>query len=173
MGLDQEAYHIVYVVDRSGSMLSTFEEVRSEMLRSITRLHPSQTFHVIFFASGTPKENSPRRLVYANKAHKREAVQYLRTIQPQGQTDPVPALRRAFEVLRQTPNTRRGRLIYLLTDADFPDNEKVIQTVRSLNADKTVHINTILHHYRSESAMKVLTQIAEENGGRFKYVPAE
>ncbi len=170
MGLGGNAYHIVYVVDRSGSMLDTFDEVRREMQRSISMLQEVQTFHVIFFASGTPKENAAQRLVYATEAHKREALQYLKTIQPQGQTDPLPALKRAFQVLSSTPNAKRGKLIYLLTDAEFPDNELVLQTVRSLNADKSVHINTILHRHKSENAMKVLRQIAEENGGRFKFV---
>lgn len=169
-GMGGNAYHIVYVVDRSGSMLDTFDEVRREMIRSISRLVESQTFHVIFFASGTPKENPPGRLVYATEDRKREALRHLKTIQPQGQTDPIPALTRAFKALGSTPNTKRGKLIYLLTDAEFPDNEQVLQTVRALNAGGGVHINTILHHHRSENAMKVLRQIAEGNGGNFKFV---
>ena len=168
-----DAYHIVYVVDRSGSMLDTFDEVRREMLRSISRLHSSQTFHVVFFASGTPRENPPRRLVHATENHKREALKYLKTIQPEGQTDPIPALKRAFQVMKNTPNEKRGKLIYLLTDAEFPDNEQVLRSVRSMNASKSVHINTILHHHRSESAMRVLRRIAEENGGRFKFVESD
>ncbi|KKL74464.1 hypothetical protein LCGC14_2064630 [marine sediment metagenome] len=168
-GTPGNAYHIVYVVDRSGSMLDTFDEVRNEMFRSITRLNPAQTFHVIFFASGDPKENPPRRLVQADVPHKREAVHYLRKIQPHGQTDMVPALVRAFKVLGQTPNSKRGKLIYLLTDAEF-DSAKVLARIRELNPRREVHINTILHHYRSPEAMKTLRQIADENGGRFKFV---
>jgi len=157
-------------VDRSGSMLDTFDEVRFEMLRSISRLSPGQTFHVIFFASGPPKENPPRRLVYGTSRYKLEAANYLKQIQPQGQTDPIPALERAFRVLQNTPNQKRGKLIYLLTDAEFPDNEKVLAAIRNLNGGKQVHVNTILHHHRSPGAMKVLRQIAADNGGRFKFV---
>ena len=173
-GTGGNAYHIVYVVDRSGSMLDSFDEVRREMLKSISRLSPTQCFHVIFFASGPPKENPPRGLVYATVPRKREAAKYLAAIQPQGQTDPIPALERAFQVLKDTPNTKRGELIYLLTDAEFPDNEKVLEAIRKMNASKEVHINTILHHHRSPGAVKTLREIAAENGGRFKFVePSE
>ena len=41
------------------------------------------------------------------------------------------------------------------------------------NANKSVKINTILHHHKSPGAMKVLDQIARENGGVFKFVEAE
>jgi DNA-directed RNA polymerase subunit RPC12/RpoP len=169
-GTGGNAYHIVYVVDRSGSMLDTFDEVRDEMIRSVCRLSPAQCFHVIFFASGTPKENPPRGLVYATVARKGEAVKYLKAIQPQGQTDPIPALQRAFQVLGNTRNRKRGKLVYLLTDAEFVDSEKVLEAIRKMNAGKQVHINTILHHHRSPAAMKTLRRIADENGGRFKFV---
>jgi len=120
-GTGGSAYHIVYVVDRSGSMIETFDEVRAEMKRSILQLSPAQAFHVIFFSSGVPKENPPRRLVYATQENKRAALRYLDKIQPHGQTDPIPALERAFAVLKNRPNRKRGMLIYLLTDGEFPD----------------------------------------------------
>ncbi len=53
---------IVYVVDRSGSMLDTFQYVRQELKRSISALRRTQKFHVIFFSSGMV-ENTPKRLV--------------------------------------------------------------------------------------------------------------
>jgi hypothetical protein len=201
MGIGGNAYHIVYVVDRSGSMLDTFDEVRMEMLSSISKLNTQQTFHVIFFALGTPQENAPRTLVYASEEYKRQAAAYLKTIQPQGQTDPLPALRRAFEVLKAAPNDRRGKLIYLLTDGDFqsPDNQTVVAEIRRLNADKSISINCILH-VRLDKGSKtkgelapyiagnkplpsdleqkipganVLRQIAAENRGRFKFAVAD
>lgn len=169
-GTGGSARNIVYVVDRSGSMLDTFDAVRKEMIRSITRLSPAQRFHVIFFATGKPKENPPHRLVYATVENKRLAVNFLNKIIPEGQTDPIPALKRAFTVLKTARGKREGQLIYLLTDGEFPDNEKVLQEIRKLNARHTIHINTILHWHHSPNVMKVLKQIAQENGGVFKYV---
>mgnify|MGYP000271125818 FL=1 len=169
-GTGGSARNIVYVVDRSGSMLDTFDAVRKEMIRSITRLSPAQRFHVIFFATGKPKENPPHRLVYATVENKRLAVNFLNRIIPEGQTDPIPALKRAFTVLKAARGKKEGQLIYLLTDGEFPDNEKVLQEIRKLNARHTIHINTILHWHHSPNVMKVLKQIAQENGGVFKYV---
>ena len=163
------ADHIVYLVDRSGSMLDTFADVQKELRNSIGRLTEQQSFHVIFFASGPPKENPPKRLVKADETAKLGAAKYLKEIQPQGQTDPIPAIKRAFEVLGQAPN-KKGQLIFMLTDGDFPNNDEVLKEIRARNADGSVHINTILHRIKVESAMKVLQKIADENHGTFKFV---
>ena len=179
------ARHIVYLVDCSGSMLDTFGGVRWEMIKSISQLglrpdgqaeqekQSMQTFHVIFFSSGKLRENPPRRLVYATKVNKLAAVKYLKTITPEKRTDPVPALKRAFAVLKSAPGAKDGKLIFLLTDGEFPDSEKVFRVINTLNADHGVHINTILHHHHSNEAVKVLGRIARENAGRFDFVEAE
>ncbi|OPX24126.1 MAG: hypothetical protein B1H04_02695, partial [Planctomycetales bacterium 4484_123] len=88
-GTGGSAYHIVYVVDRSGSMIETFDEVREEMKRSILRLSPAQTFHVIFFSSGTPKENPPRRLVHAVPQNKRQALRQREGPSPHPRAQPA------------------------------------------------------------------------------------
>ncbi len=176
------ARHIVYVVDCSGSMLDTFDEVRREMLTSIGGLglrpddrdkQSMQTFHVIFFSSGKLRENLPRRLVDATKANKLAAEKYLETIMPENRTDPIPALNRAFEVLQAAPGAKNGKLIVLLTDGEFPDSEKVFDVINKLNSSRGVHINTVLHHHHSAEAVKSLSRIARENAGTFKFVEAE
>ncbi len=172
-GLKLQADHIVYLLDRSGSMLDTLDLVRHEVFKSITRLRADQTFHVIFFATGRPMENPPRRLVYATEDHKREAGKYLKTVYAQGRTDPLPAVQRAFQVLARTPNRKRGKAICLLTDGEFPDNELVLKTIRKLNARREVTVHTVLHHFKSPAAVAVLRRIAADSGGKFKYVPPE
>ncbi len=61
------AHHVVFVIDRSGSMIDTFDYVRQEMIASISRLSAQQNFHIILFAAGPPIENGPRRLVPATR----------------------------------------------------------------------------------------------------------
>jgi len=161
---------IVYVLDRSGSMINTFDPVRDELLKSILRLHPKQRFHVIFFASGKLQESPPRRLVPATSYHKREAVKYLRTVVAHDQTDVVPAIKRAFAVLGASGQARRGKVIYLLTDGEFRDNDRVVRMIRRMNAAAKGRICTILHHHRSPDAVRVLRRIAEENKGEFRFV---
>ena len=168
-GTGGNAHHIVYVVDRSGSMQDTLDVVRVEMSRSIGDLVEGQDFHVIFFSTGKPVEFRPRRLVPATNQQKRQAGAFLDGIMAQGQTNPLPAMARAFAVLRRS-SRKKGKLIYLLTDGEFPDNKEVLKRLAEWNKDKTVHVNTILHHHRPPEAERVLKQIAKENGGTYRYV---
>ena len=165
-------HHIVYVIDRSGSMVEEFDAVRTEMLKSISYLTARQDFHVILFSSGRPLEAAAGRLVPARRLHKESAAEFLEGVRARDRTDPIPALRRAFEVLDRadTRGGRTGKLIFLLTDGNFPDNAAVLAAVRRLNGNKTVLVNTYLYGRRPPEAEKVMKQIAEECHGRYKYV---
>ncbi len=170
-GSGGNAYNVVYVVDCSGSMRDWFNDVRREMLRSIGRLRKTQMFHIILFAEGEPIENHLKKLVPATRANKKEAARFLSDVTAKAQTDPIPALNRAFDVLRSA--RKRGRLIYLLTDGEFPDNEKVLRAIRAKNPSKKkkVYINTFLYGTKPPEAVGVMKRIAEENGGRYTFVP--
>ena len=171
-----QGWDIVYVIDRSGSMLDTFDVVRKELARSLSRLDPRYRFHIIFFADGDAMESPPGKLVVATDDRRLEAWKFVETVQPQGRTGPIPALKRAFEVLKEKREGNAksaGQIIYLLTDGEFPDNDKVIAAAKSLNPDKTVKVHTILHVHKSPAAEKVLTEIAEDSGGTFKFVPEQ
>ena len=67
----------------------------------------------------------------------------------------------------------RAQLIYLLTDGDFPDNNAVLNRIRELNAQKKTKINTILFtnaETADKGIIKLLKEIADENGGVYKLV---
>ncbi|MCE5277300.1 MAG: VWA domain-containing protein [Planctomycetaceae bacterium] len=172
-GTGGNAHHIVYVIDRSGSMSDSLELVKRECAASMGRLQPSQDFHIILFAEGAPLEPVSKKLVSANDASKLEAVKFLRGVQAQAQTDPLPALKRAFAVLSAANPKLPGKLLFLLTDGVFPDNEKALATIRTLNARKDVHVNTFLYGNRPPVAVEVLKTIANENGGRYKFISGE
>ena len=167
------ADHVVFVIDRSGSMVTTLDSVRLAMYQYIGEMTDKQKFHVILYSSGSGgvKENPPRRLVPANDDEKGALVDFLKDVQAVGQTDPVPALRRAFAVLRAATRTDR-KLIYLLSDGEFLENDKVLAAVRSLNPSGPgqAHINTILYGSHPPEAVKVMKLIAKESKGRYKYV---
>lgn len=168
-------HHVVYLIDKSGSMAveGMFDNVRQEMLRSIGRLNETQTFHIVLFADGLPDEYGPRRLVPAGEMYKAGAARYLAGIRPGsilGSTDPVPSLRRAFEVIRQADKHRPGRLILFLTDGVFRDNRQVLQVIRRLNTDKEIRINTYLYGFRPPEAVELMKTIALENRGVYNYV---
>ena len=170
-GSGGNAYNVVYVVDCSGSMHDMFPDVRREMLRSIGRLRKTQLFHVILFTEDEPLENRLKKLVPATRENKKEAAWFLSDVTPETRalTDPIPALNRAFDVLRGAK--KRGKLIYLLTDGIFPDNEGVLRTIRARNKKKRVHINTFLYGTKPPEAVDVMKRIAQDNGGRYRFVP--
>ncbi|MCH7814572.1 MAG: VWA domain-containing protein [Planctomycetes bacterium] len=157
-GQTRGARRIVYVVDRSGSMLTTFEAVRRELRTSIGDLRRSQKFHVIFFNAGPPLENRPRKLVSATANQKKLALAFLDEIQSEGATDPIPAMQRAFAV--------RPDLIYFLTDGDF--DPLLLEKLRQWNKDGRVRIFTLA--YVSEAGRLLLEQIAREHQGEFKFI---
>lgn len=172
-GLGGNAHNVVYVIDGSGSMMvsGAFEAVREEMYRSIYKLTDKQTFAIILYTAGKPVECS-KRLMRVNKRNKIKAAKFLGGYNGEGASNPIPALKRAFAYLKRAK--KPGRLIYLLSDGEFRgegvNNAVVLSTVRSLNADKKVFINTLLFGTKQPEAIKVMEQIANQNKGSFKYI---
>jgi hypothetical protein len=161
------AAHIVYVIDRSGSMVDNFDALREALGTGISNLKPEQDFHIIMFAGGVPQEMSSRKLVEASVVNIQQAERFLQGVQASGDTDPLPALKRAFEVLAAAPEGTK--LIQLLTDGEFPDNQKVVDLIAKMNAGPQVHVNTYLYGARSKAAQSVLEEIAGKNKGQYKY----
>jgi uncharacterized protein with von Willebrand factor type A (vWA) domain len=172
-GTEAQANHVVYVIDRSGSMLDAFDDARRGLLVSISKLEESQDFHVMLFADGPPIEMADRGLVAANKEHEYEAADFLARVRAEGQTDPIPALARAFEVLAKADAARPDKAILLLTDGDFPDNAALLKWTLARNKDKKVAIYTVLFGHRTPTAVEVMKKIAAESGGTYRYVGEE
>jgi hypothetical protein len=150
---------VVYVVDRSGSMTDTFAHVRAELKRSISSLRRSQKFHVIFFNSGEPLENPPRRLLNAIEGNRKEFFAFLDTVDPAGGTHPENALRLA---LSMAPD-----LVYLLSDGINFD-PALPERLNEWNVDRRTRIFTIA--YLDPAGREMLEAIAREHGGEFKFV---
>jgi len=157
----EEARKIVYVVDRSGSMTDSIDDVQWELKRSIGELDEEKEFHVIFYSSGPPLEMPTRRLVSATDRNKEMAFEFIEGIIAEGETDPSKALERAFAV--------RPELVYLLTDGEF--DRAIVGLVGGLNAAAKVKVHTIAFRYRIGE--KVLKEIADGNGGNYKFVSGE
>ena len=162
---------VVYVVDASGSMLEPFDLVKRELLTSVSRLADKQSFHVIFFNNGQPRENTPRQLVAADEHNKRQLLGYLRNVSASGgsPTDPTMAIERAFATLQRGPKGG-GKLIFLLTDGEFHDNQAVRNQIRQLNRDQGVQVVTMILGFRNPDFEQVMRQIAQENRGQYKFV---
>ena len=150
---------IVYVVDRSGSMIDTFAYVQQELKRSISALRRSQKFHVIFFNANRPLENPPKRLVSAILARKEAFFEFLDQVFPRGGTEPQAALRLALAL--------KPDLIYLLSDGvDFQSG--LLGKLDEWNEGRRVRIYTIA--YLDRTGSELLERIAREHNGEFKFV---
>ena len=187
-----EAHHVVYVIDRSGSMAPTFDEVRVQVLESIDCLRPTQDFSIVLFGNNKYIQGPRKRLVAANAENKLAAAGFLKPITARGPTIALLALKRAFTVLKYADKTRPGKLICLLTDGDFAGvtggstyvtedgktvhgNEAVVEWLRDHNkhVDGAVHIHTLLYLSRQSSAVQVMQAIARDSGGTYKHISAD
>ncbi len=100
-----DARDILYVVDASGSMVTSMPAVLDELKRSITALHPTQRFNVLLFqnadGAGFIRANLPPGstrplLLDATRRHKKHIFDWLDRAPLGGASDPRPALRAAF-----------------------------------------------------------------------------
>ncbi|MBI5724662.1 MAG: VWA domain-containing protein [Planctomycetes bacterium] len=168
------AYCVVYVVDCSGSMIYTFDRIRKELLISLGQLKEEQDFHLIYFTKGTPIENPPKQLIVANRQNKVMSAEFLKNLVPEGMTDPVPAMERAFEVLKDVKN--KGKLIYFLTDGQFPESKAALaKLLAERNPSETDRAMICVFQYGEDkhNTSGFLKKLAEKNKGRYKYVNTE
>ena len=158
---------VVFLIDRSGSMVDMFDTVRFQILSSVRNMGPTKhRFHVVLFSDGGPIEKTPRRMTPASDKAKLALLKFLDPVRASGKTDPIPAINRAFDVLGKS----KGGVIHLLTDGVFPDNRAVLDAIDRRNAAGRIKINTILYGNRPPLAEKVMSKIARDNKGAYRYV---
>lgn len=104
----QAAERVVYVVDASGSMVSSYAFVRARLAHSISQLSPTQRFQVIL-VRGTPdagadvqmlppEPNNKDPLVRALPSVRESAIAWLRDVVVGGRSDPVAGLQKALSI---------------------------------------------------------------------------
>ncbi len=129
----QAASRIVYVVDASGAMASSFSFVKDQLKRSVDRLAPTQHFQIVLFGDTknrpegtppfrvlTPKGSKPT-LIRATPANQQAVADWIDAALPGGRSNPADGLRAAFEfkpdlifmlsrsIQRSGPNASWGR----------------------------------------------------------------
>lgn len=162
------ARKIVYVVDRSSSMglNSALECVKRELLRSLARLPADVQFQVVLYnrrAEALAFGAAPA-LVPATEANKQKAAVQLQTVNPEGSTDHLAALRLA---LSYEPD-----VIYFLTDADDLTPAQV-RTVTQLNRGRSA-IHTIELTTANLNRLDMPLQVlARSNRGTYRVVSGE
>ena len=170
-GAGAVARHVVYVLDRSGSMLESFDDVCRQVLTSIGRLSADQDFHIILFADNTAFEMPAGRLVPPSRDNKLAAAEFLQSVRPAFCSNPAPAIRRAFDALASAGPG--GKVIYLLSDGLLSDSDGLLRLIAERNTAGVVRINTYLFGARDEAAAEAMQRIARDNGGVFKQINPE
>jgi hypothetical protein len=158
-GVRAEGQFFVFVVDCSGSMLDDDRLIRAkqELRRSILALQLPQRFKVIFYNDqALPMPGDLPRP--ADLSSKNQLNEWLRLIEPDGETDPRPAMSQALAL--------RPDAIFLLSDGAFPDG--AVEAIARKNPRK-VPIHCI--DLAGGAAGGQLQRIAHESGGRYASRP--
>jgi hypothetical protein len=161
---------IVYVVDRSYSMVGIMDAVKAELRRSINALRRSQKFHVVFYNSGAPLQNPPEALVPAIQVHKSKFFEFQDSVDPIGGSEPLNAMRVALAL--------RPDVVYFLSDGEFVPEvaDLLLERLRVWNPDRKTRIYTLgyneLSHMETRHR-KILWTIAREHGGEYRFVSDE
>jgi hypothetical protein len=162
-GTQGKGQSFVYVVDMSGSMGGDrFRRAIAELMRSVNKLKPEQSFFVYFFNDRAYPLFDPRPargLLQATPGNKTRALRWIRQRQPSSTTNPDLALQQALEL--------KPDVIFLLTDGELDDPDSVRKMIREKN--KTgVTIHTIA--FENEEGGATLQAIAGENNGTFRFI---
>jgi hypothetical protein len=168
-GSPAQGRRICYVVDCSGSMQGLWGQVRTELLESIGQLQPDQYFSVIIFGSGSILESGGGRLVRATDKAKKDAYDFIGSVQPRGTTNAAAALEYAIKIRDRSDVA--PSLIYFLTDGfelSVQDSSRFAHQVATMlrSFSPKTKINTI-GFWPEQQDRKLLESIAKDSGGEF------
>ena len=174
-GIKATGNTFVYIVDSSPSMRrdGAFEAARKEIVRSLTSMKPKQRYFISFFG----KEIDPMVLefgvverfpVYAKPENLTKTMDWMSRVQVQ--KEGLPPNNALSEAIGMQPDG-----IFLLFDGDTKaDVAKFLRRVNRSDDILTAGIPKVpIHviHFFQDSFQKHMRQIAEENGGTYRFVP--
>ena len=174
-GAKAKGNSFVFIVDCSGSMtaatmnfnprlnvpISRFVRARQELFLSLGQLGRGQKFYIIFYNNETYPMFFPRpaqALVAANPDNLGLARSWIQQVSPGGGTLPQDAFKLALALQPQ--------VIFFLTDGAIPP---VTRQIAKENNKSRTRIHTIA--FGTQNNADILKGIAEDNQGRFRFVP--
>jgi TPR repeat protein len=163
-GTASKGNRLVFVIDKSSSMKARtgkenrLDKAKRELKRTLQALSPNMEFFIYFY-DGVELPMPGGKLLKATPENISKASKWIDTVGCNGGTQPMTALRGAFNLKAQT--------IWLLTDGVF-SGSNVANGVRTANAKLRARINTVA--FIERSGEKALKQIAAESGGTYRFV---
>ncbi|MBL8745865.1 MAG: hypothetical protein JNK58_05850 [Phycisphaerae bacterium] len=179
------ATKIIYVVDASGSMVSTFPIVLNYLERSVSRLARTQRFQIIFYGReayqpaphpGDIDDGAHWRLIRATPDNVRSVLDWIRRIVPGGRSNPIPALRLAL-------NMEQPDAVFLLSNVITgagqweAGKEAILKEIDTLNPidERTGRRRTVIKtlQFLEEDPADILKAIGQAHGGEdgYKFIP--
>jgi type II secretory pathway pseudopilin PulG len=157
----------VFVIDKSGSMRrndldprrSRMDVAKEALFKTLSGMTEEQEFYIVFF-NNEPEAMPLSVMLPATPDNVNSLRAWINSQDPQGGTNPSPALTQAFE---QEPD-----VVWLLSDGEF--SRRVNQLVTDMNPGRTVRINTLGFGTRWYYGSQSLRRLATENGGSFTLV---
>jgi hypothetical protein len=173
-GVRAKGTRFVFIVDASLSMQdgNRWYEANRELLAALDRLEAHHQFYVMFFNKDCHRmfdANNPEPAMLPATVENRERFrQWLATVKLGYFTEPCKSVQFALSL---EPDA-----IYLLSDGDFEDQTAAMLRRTNLERVRGQRKGTpraIVHTigFHSHDGQQVLKRIAQENGGRYLFVP--
>lgn len=169
-GLEARGSRFAFVVDVSGSMLppEKIGALQAALIESIDGLLDNASFCVVLYSSGAVALLG-EEWARATDEKKKAADRGIRSIQPTGGTNPLPAFDIAFS-LKPAPDA-----IYFMTDGVF--SNEVTQELPAL-IERKMRENehrTPLHciTFQDDGAAKLMRRLARVTGGSYVHVASQ
>ncbi|MBN73665.1 MAG: hypothetical protein CME32_30800 [Gimesia sp.] len=159
----------VFVMDCSGSMAAPqgapIRKARSELIASLSGLNHHQQFQIIFYNTTTramKHRGNDSEMPYASDINRTLARQFIQSVEPDGGTDHLPALKRALSF--------HPDVIFFLTDAKHPQLSSAdLNEIRRLNAGKAkIHCIEFGEGFPVKEGNS-LDKLARQNRGSYRY----
>jgi len=170
--------NFVFIIDKSGSMSqdNRLAGAKQALARTLDKLKPDENYYIYFFDDKTMGMEEGN-LLGATPGNIDGTRRWVDDLSASGYTNPRDALVGAFGKLN--PST-----IWLLSDGKFSSVKhvkkgsktrlvplpSVLKIIRKLNGARNVRINTIGFAARQSHVDASLKDIAQENGGTYKFI---
>jgi hypothetical protein len=159
--------HVILVVDRSGSMLSSerMEFAKRSARMFINRLNIGDSVGVIDFDEKITVTFPLTRI--SNESVKAAAIRAIEGLKPRGSTDIGDSLLAALGQLTSQSQRSCNEIIVLLTDGDHNEGTDPISVIPKIQEQRVSTLTVGLGTSLSVSGERILSTIAKETGGRF------
>jgi von Willebrand factor type A domain len=164
-GMRDRAGSFAYVIDCSGSMTArgSLDVAKRELLSSLGQISPDARFAVVFYNLDAKVFTDPSGkagMMTATPSNKARVQTLLSTVQPDGGTDHMQALRAAFAL--------HPEVIFFLTDADLMSRQDVAELISQ--AGKTRIQAVEFGQVTGLGGSAPLKLLAKSTGGSYRYI---